>query len=103
MKIKTKGNRRMDEWLGGSSFADKIAICERGSNMTCLCCGYTIFDKEINEKWLKSQRNCPAHHFVENGYYLVLDRGFRGPRGVLLSESMDFPEQDVLDYFNRRS
>ena len=103
MKLTSRKQQRLNDWLNGMSLPEKIAACERGFNVTCLCCGLTIFDKQMEEKWVKGQRRCPAHIFVKNGGYLILSREFSGISEVVWLGESESAEHVVLDYFQRRN
>ena len=100
-QLTKKGQSKLNEWLGGLSLTERIACCEQGSHLTCLCCGYTIFDKELDEQWIKKQRKCPEHIFVTSGYCVILGRSFRGFTDVVGCNHPDFIEQAVLSNFKR--
>mgnify|MGYP001769402091 CR=1 FL=1 len=95
--------KRLAEWLGGVSLQEKLKRLESGRLLTCIRCGFTVFDKDEPED--RCRRKCKpstsTHSFVEAENYIILKRGFSGVIDVAVYGT-GTPEEAVIVYFKRK-
>jgi hypothetical protein len=93
--------KKLTQWLGDMSLEEKLKTLEQGRLKTCLCCGFTVFDKQQPEDRVK--RRCMTgsrdHVFLESDYYIILKRGFSGIVDVVNYNPPETPEDAVVRYF----
>ncbi|MDP3697449.1 MAG: hypothetical protein Q8R55_05525, partial [Candidatus Taylorbacteria bacterium] len=100
MKTEILKCKKLEEWLDGLSLKDKLKTLEKGNLLTCAKCGFTVFDKEKPEDWIR--RRCVPigyeHSFIESEYYIILKRSFTGIIDVACYY-FGTPEEAVINYF----
>jgi len=103
-RVKISWYGRLEQWLDGMPFEEKLKTLEHGRLLTCLCCGFTVFDKEKPED--RIQRKCTAgshgHAFLESEYYIILKRGFSGIVDVVNYNPPETSKDAVVRYFKNK-
>jgi len=96
--------KKLEQWLNGMPLEEKLKTLENGRLLTCLCCGFTVFDKEKPED--RIQRKCMTgsrdHAFMESEYYIILKRGFSGIVDVVDYNPPETSEDAVVRYFKNK-
>ena len=101
---KTIRCKKLEQWLGGMPLEEKLKTLEHGKLLSCLFCGFTVYDKEDPED--RTKRKCVAgnrdHVFMESWCYIILKRGFSGIVDVVSYDPPETPEDAVIRYFKNK-
>ena len=93
--------KKLEHWLDGIQLEEKLKTLEHGRLLTCLCCAFTVFDKEKPENRIKRKcmKGSGDHAFMESEYYIILKRGFAGVIDVVTYYPPETPKDAVLRYY----